>query len=236
MSEPRKVVIGNATLYHGDCLEILPGVGPVQAIITDPPYSDCTHVGQRTDDTEDGSNRRPIDYDAWGGADIHAFARVAAQCCDGWIVAMCDHRLAPMYEAALQENGRYVFAPLPYFAAGSRVRLMGDGPSSWTVWIVVARTAAQNRWGTLPGGYVRQAGWDSPEKMGGKPVKLMEQLIRDYSKRDTIVCDPCMGRASTGVAALAMGRQFVGIERDATEFDLACQRIENAQRQVRMFA
>lgn len=79
-------------------------------------------------------------------------------------------------------------------------------------------------------------GWDSPEKMGGKPIKLMECLLRDYSKNGQTVCDPCMGRGTTAVAAHYMGRKFIGIERDPQEFDLAVQRIENAQRQERMFA
>ena len=229
-----KINIGNATLYLGDCLEILPTLPRLGAVITDPPYSERTHSGQCVGEQKDGVWRDPLGYSAWGLDDVRRFTTKAVAACDGWIVAMCDDVLAPAYGEALRAAGRYVFAPLPYFAPGSRVRLSGDGPSSWTIWIVVARTTEQHKWGTLPGGYVRELGWDAPEKMGGKPVKLMEHLIRDYSTPDMVVCDPCMGRGSTAIAALSMGRPFIGIERDPVEFEQACLRIENEQRQQRL--
>lgn len=228
--------IGAATLYQGNCLEIMPTLPRIDAVITDPPYSERTHTGQCVGEQADGVVRNPLDYEAWSPEDVQRFATAAVGACDGWIAAMCDDVLAPAYVEALRAAGRYVFAPLPYYAPGSRVRLSGDGPSSWTIWIVVARTKAQHKWGTLPGGYVREPGWDSPEKMGGKPVKLMEQVIRDYSRQGQLICDPCMGRGTTGVAALSMGRGFVGIEHDPAEFDRACERIANSQRQERMFA
>ena len=230
------VVIGNATLYLGDCLEILPTLPKVDAVITDPPYSDRTHKGQCVGEQNDGIARNPLDYAAWSLDAVDAFAGAASAVCNGWVACMCDDVLAPAYGAAFRLLGRYVFAPLPYFAPGSRVRLSGDGPSSWTIWIVVSRTKAQSRWGTLPGGYLRGAGWDAPEKIGGKPIKLMEELLRDYSRAGQLVCDPCMGRGTTAIAAMAMNRRFIGIERDPDEFERACERIENAQRQLRMFA
>ena len=232
----RKEVIGNATLYLGDCLEILPTLGNLDAIITDPPYSDRTHKGQCVGEQKDGVVRNPLDYAAWSPEAVDAFVGAASAACDGWIVCMCDDVLAPAYDAAFRLRGRYVFAPLPYFAPGSRVRLTGDGPSSWTIWMVVSRTKAQSRWGTLPGGYLRGQGWDAPEKMGGKPIKLMEELLRDYSKQGQLVCDPCMGRGTTAIAAASMGRRFIGIERDPQEYERAIERIDNAQRQKRMFA
>lgn len=230
----RKETIGNATLYEGDCRDILPSL-KVDAVITDPPYSERTHSGQAVGEQRDGLMRNPLGYTAWGPTEVFALVQAAVAACDGWVVCMCDDVLAPSYDMALRASGRYVFAPLPYYAPGSRVRLSGDGPSSWTIWIVVARTKAQCKWGTLPGGYQREMGWDSPEKMGGKPVKLMENLIRDYSRDGQVICDPCMGRGTTGVAALAMGRPFIGIERDPAEFEKACQRIADSLRQERMF-
>jgi DNA modification methylase len=50
-----------------------------------------------------------------------------------------------------------------------------------------------------------------------------------------IVLDPFMGSGTTGVAAVQMGRQFIGIEREPKYFDIACRRIEEAQRQGDMF-
>lgn len=237
-----RVVIGDATLYCGDCLEILPTLGKVDAVITDPPYSDRTHNGHDKSAAghigfgNDGANRKSLDYGHWTFQQAEDFAAVIAGACSGWIVWMCDHHFVPTIQSSLERRGRYVFAPLPYYAPGSRVRLSGDGPSSWTIWIMVARTAAQHRWGTLPGGYLAESGWREREKMGGKPVKLMEWLITDYSRVGQVVCDPCMGRGSTGIASLGLGRPFIGMEIDPSEFSLACESIEQAQKQPRLFS
>jgi site-specific DNA-methyltransferase (adenine-specific) len=115
------------------------------------------------------------------------------------------------------------------------VRLAGDGPSSWTDWIVVSRTKAQNRWGTLRGGYVAGSGWNERHRMGGKPTPLMRLVVCDYSRPDDLVCDPFMGAGTTGVAAVVEGRDFIGIEVDPDAFDIACRRIEQAQRQGDFF-
>jgi site-specific DNA-methyltransferase (adenine-specific) len=59
-----------------------------------------------------------------------------------------------------------------------------------------------------------------------KPVALMEYMIRTYTAEGELVLDNTMGSGTTGVAALKSGRKFVGIERDANYFDIACQRIQ----------
>lgn len=135
----------------------------------------------------------------------------------------------------MRRNGRYVFAPVPYHHPGRSVRLAGDGPSSWTDWLIVSRTAAQSKWGTLRGGYVAGPGWDDKVRMGGKPTRLMQLVVSDYSRANEIVCDPFMGAGTTGVACAREGRQFVGIEIDRKTFDIACKRIEDAQRQGDLF-
>lgn len=68
-----------------------------------------------------------------------------------------------------------------------------------------------------------------------KPVQLLNRLI-DALPGARNLLDPFMGSGSSGIAALNMGRDFIGIERDSKYFDIACRRIEDAQRQQRMFA
>ena len=184
MSYTQKVVIGDATLYLADCMEVLPPLGKVDAVITDPPYSARTHAGHDSGarDGSDGANRADLGYNALTPELVKLLADMYASHCAGWIVWMTDHTLAPNVCKALELNDRYVFAPLPFYAPGSRVRLSGDGPSSWTDWIVVARTAKQHRWGTLPGGYLSGPGWNDKARMGGKPTALMESLVQDYSR------------------------------------------------------
>ena len=68
-----------------------------------------------------------------------------------------------------------------------------------------------------------------------KPVALMEYLIRTYTNEGERVLDFTMGSGTTGVAAMKTGRKFIGIEREPKYFDIACKRIEDAQRQGDMF-
>jgi len=238
----RKEVIGDCTLYLGDCLEILPTLEKVDAVITDPPYSEKTHKGHDASANghagigKDSAKRNELGYSALNDGDIAAAAKTFCMASSGWIVWMHDHVQSPTIHDQLLAHGRYVFAPLPFLAPGSRVRLSGDGPSSWTIWITVARTAAQARWGTLPGGYVASEGWRDREHMGGKPVALMNRLVMDYSRKGDTVTDPFMGGGTTGVACANLGRKFIGIEIEPKYFDIACERITNAYRQERLLA
>lgn len=60
-----------------------------------------------------------------------------------------------------------------------------------------------------------------------KPVALMEYLIRTYTNEGDVVLDNCAGSGTTGVAAMKLGRQFIGIEKEVNYFDIACRRIED---------
>lgn len=228
--------IGLATLYLADARDVLPSI-EADHVITDPPYSERTHAGHDagTVARRDGAERAALGYSALSEADCETLAGMFCAASNGWVVWMHDHTLAPVIHNSLQANGRYVFAPLPYFHPGRSVRLTGDGPSSWTDWITVARTAALRKWGTLPGGYVAGVGWDDKARMGGKPTALMRLIVDHYSRRGDVVCDPFMGAGTTGVAAVMLKRRFVGVEIDAEAFALACRRIEEAQRQGDMF-
>lgn len=224
-----------AAVYHADWRALLEVVPACDALIVDAPYSERTHKGhdgavsevrlageekRMRVDRRTGAvysvgvnRRREIDYAAWTPDDVRAFVEAWSPRVAGWIVSITDHHLAPAWQAALEEAGRYVFAPLPYYAPGSRVRLLGDGPSNWTTWIVVARPRSKTfaKWGTLPGGYVLPSG--EAERMpvvGGKPTWLTRALARDYSRPGDLVVDPCCGGGSTLVGALREGRRAIG--------------------------
>lgn len=245
-----KVVIGPCELYHGDNREILPTLNPVDVIITDPPYSAITHKGHNSATRADrnrvyqGKISRKVPergvsqlaYEHLTEDDCISYAHLFAAICTGWIVWMTDSHLANVIRAALEVQGRYAFAPLPFVEINGRIRLSGDGPSSWTDWICVARTAQQARWGTLPGAYVLSQDKQARAIIGGKPLLLMDKLVTDYSRLHDTVLDPFMGAGTTGMACARFGRRFIGIEQDAERFDLACQRIETALKQHDLFA
>ena len=231
------VTIGDATLILGDCMQILPTLGKVDCVITDPPYSSRCHSGydEGAHKARDGSNRSALGYSCLSLGDVDALADAYVSASAGWIVWMTDSDLAVPIRSALEARGLCAFAPLPFYQAGRSVRLAGDGPSSWTDWIVVARTKAVRKWGTLPGGYIAGPGWNDKARMGGKPTLLMDAIVCDYSKPGDVVLDSHMGAGTTGVAALRNGRKFIGCEIDPDAFDIACRRIEQAAKQVQLF-
>lgn len=226
------------TILTGDCLEmmkLLPD-GCVQAVITDPPYSSRTHRDHDASASgylgisKDGANRKALGYEAWSEDDVQHYVPELCRVCSGWVVIMTDHVLCPAVHRALDSCGRYVFAPLPFYSPGSRCRLSGDGPSSWTIWIVVARTKSQSRWGTLPGGYLpgTESGWREKHHMGGKPVRLLRELIRDYSKPHEMILDPFCGSGTTGVAAVTENRRCLMMECNPEYVQVSRRRVAEA--------
>ena len=223
-------------------------------LLVDAPYSERTHAGHdegaaaanrvrpedelrmRVDKRTGAvypvgvNRRRELNYACWTPADVDRFVEAWSPRVRGWFASITDHVLAPAWESALERVGRYVFSPLACIIRGSRVRMGGDGPAQWAVWLIVARprTAEFAKWGALPGGYVVAPGLDrgdSERVVGEKPLDLMRALVRDYSREGDTVCDPCAGRGTTLLAAAIEGRRAVGAEMDPAHFAIAQKRI-----------
>lgn len=224
-------------LRLGDWRDVLQDVGQVDAVITDPPFGARTHDGHDAGAIEgfDGGNRAALGYRAWTPRNVWEFVGFWSPRTTGWIVAMTSHDLLPAWENAFAFAGRYSFAPLPFVARGSRVRLQGDGPSSWTIQIIVARprTAAAMSWGTLPGAYILPKGkWPRDERKitGSKPLWLLSELVNDYTRPGDLVCDPFAGSGTTLLAVIAAGRRGIGAERHGLTFATARNRLDEATR------
>lgn len=223
--------------------DVLADVDEVDALITDPPYSERTHAGHDDGvdstgrDTDRGQSskraqpgRRKLGYEPWTAHDATAFVDAWAPRTRGWMAILTDHTLAPAFAAAMEAADRYVFSPLPYVEPGSRVRLSGDGPACWSCWLLVSRprTREWQRWRSLPGAYVRppDLGIEGEKHvMGGKPLWFVRALVRDYSRPGDLVCDPCSGGATTLLAAAIEGRRAVGAEQDPKTYELARKRL-----------
>ena len=209
------------------------------ALIVDAPYSERTHAGHdsATESLNDAGSafmRRGIDYVAWDGEDVSSFVRSFAPVARGWICSLTDHVLAGAWEVAMVGVGRYVFSPIACVENGSRIRVLGDGPSQWSTWLVASRPRARDcqSWGTLPGAYV--GGREKKPITGGKPLWLMHAIVSDYSRPGDLVADPCMGAGTTLVAAVELGRRAIGCEPDAGRFEIAAKRLAKARPQMRL--
>lgn len=206
--------IGNARLYLGDCLEILPTLPKVDAVITDPPYG----IGKDGQAETTGGH---------GGRKAHEFM--------GWDARRPDKRAFDLMLAAADKHviwgGNYFADLLPptgkwfVWDKGQRIN-QSDGELAWTHENGALRICTMNRVELL------MDGTDHPTQ---KPVRLMTWCI-DQIKAGELILDPFMGSGTTGVACMNLGRKFIGIEIEPKYFDIACRRIEDAQRQERLFA
>jgi len=217
--------IGNATLYLGDCLQVLGSIPAPDAIVTDVPYGDRA-VAQRVE-----NGLRKMEFGDWDRSDVAmAFFELATACPS--VVAFCSDQQLSYAFAILKGrsgrtlawrksnptvvNGQYLFQPSLELAVYSKA------PAAWF------------------GGRCVPSVWDGPspgdkQHPTQKPEGLMRWCVVNTVKPGSVCLDPFMGSGTTGVACVKEGRSFVGIEQDETYFDIACKRIEDAQRQGSLF-
>ncbi len=219
----RKVVIGNATLYLGDCRDVLPMLGHVDAVVTDPPYgiSHTTSYGASWEGTQikgDGDTAVRDHVVAWAGDRPWAMWGSYKSPAPAGFKAKIIWDKGPAFGA-----GDLTFPWKPSFEecwiAGKGWKADSRGEGVWRGPCVVS-------WENHPNGR------EHPHQ---KPVWLFEKLIAALPLCQTIL-DPFIGSGSTGVAAMNLQRQFIGIECDPAYFDIACRRIDDAQRQQRLVA
>ncbi len=224
----REVIIGNCRLIQGDCLEVMPTLGKVDAVITDPPYNFST--------ASSGGKHSP-----WADAVNSAFwfSEMLRQCRTrlqghGCIWQFLNWKTfipaqKACWEAGLKFDSLLVWDKEwigPGGAVGLRpsyeiVALMAEGDFS-----------LPNR--GLPD--IWRHKWASQRDSGHpaeKPVSLMNELVRE-TPANTIL-DPFMGSGTTGVACVNLGRSFIGIELDPGYFDIAVKRITDAHKQADFF-
>jgi DNA modification methylase len=217
----RKEVIGRATLYLGDCRDILPTLGKVDAVVTDPPYG----IGESAKKAATRGR----------ASELCPRAIVKTYIGDAW-----DHEPCPAEVIAwLRENSQWqVIFGGNYF----------DLPptSCWLIWDKENSgdfADAEMAWTNLPkairlirhmwNGMIRK-GREERFHLTQKPRDVMAWCLTHVPDAATIL-DPFMGSGTTGVAAVQMQRDFIGIEREPAYFDIACRRIEDAQRQGSLF-
>lgn len=224
MADPwkRREVIGDATLYLGDCLDILPTLPKVDAVITDPPYG-VDFIGKATKHTK-ATHTEPGGY-LGGDSEVGPVAVRAA-------LDRCDR-------AVVFPGNRLLFDyPKPY-EFGCVYCPSGAGLGRWGFTVVHPMLFYGKG---LPHTRQGPSGFESFELAGEdrhpcpKPVGWMRWAIAKCTLVEQTVCDIFMGSGSTGVAAAQTNRKFIGIEIEPKYFDIARERIENAQRQARMFA
>lgn len=210
----RKEIIGNATLYLADCMEVLPTLDKVDAVITDPPYGIGAdkHAGK----AENG----------WTQWEV-----------SGWDTARPEvetiKAISKAGKVSIIWGGNYFTDCLPpsmqwlVWDKGQRGFSLADCEFAWSSQNNAARVFDYAR------ALAMQDGKQHPTQ---KPLALMKWCIDQCKNKPQTILDPFMGSGTTGVAAVQMGRRFIGIEREPSYFEIACKRIDDAQRQTDLFA
>ncbi|CAG9261044.1 Methyltransferase [Burkholderia diffusa] len=251
MSE--KVQIGQATLYLGDCRDHW---APINAdhVITDPPYEAEAHgagrrllgrVAELADSKIREIEAAPLDFGAMDDELRERVCRWAAVECSGWFLAFCQAEAVSDWRDAMEAAALKWRRAMVWVKPDSSPQLSGDRPaqgyesiaSAWcgsgrSIWNGGGKrgvfTYGKHDPGTGHGG----AANEHPTQ---KPLLLMLDLVQLFTQPGQLIVDPFMGSGTTGIAAIQLGRRFIGMELRPKYFEIACRRIEDAQRQESLF-
>jgi site-specific DNA-methyltransferase (adenine-specific) len=229
-------IIGNATLYLGDCREILPTLGKVDAVMTDPPYGDAeTHEKHLSGIVlKNGEPAgRALGFSGISEEECVTLARQWVEISARWVVFSCEWKFC----SALDKAGLLVRFGIWRKPDGAP-QFTGDRPGMGWEAVAVCHRPGKKRWN----GGGKHAFWNYPKGQNksnhptGKPEGLLSEIVADFTDAGDSVLDPFMGSGTTGVACVKLGRKFIGIEIEPKYFDIACGRIRAAQAQQRLFA
>ena len=214
-----KVTIGNAELWLGDSSEVLPLLPTVDLILTDPPYG----IGEAAGKNKSRNQlAKATDYgdDAWDNEPIPDWML-------GLMLVKAKHQII--------FGGNYYRLPPTSCVLVWDKDNSGDFADAELAWTNLQKAVRLKKWrwnGMLQENMAKKEARFHPTQ---KPVAVMEWALSHAPEGVVTVCDPYMGSGTTGVAAANMGKRFIGIERERKYFDIACERIERAYAQGKLF-
>lgn len=241
--------IGDATLYLSDCAEVIPTLEAVSAVLTDPPYG----ITENRWDT-------PAPFETLWAIKSPVFVLTASQPFTASAVMSKPEWFR--HEWIWQKNAGSNFANTVREPMKEHESVLVFAPERWTynpimqaramsgldraMHDVKFKTASENyrefedrpraaiseqRVPSSVQPFNRERGLHPTQK----PVLLFDYLARTYTNAGDVILDPFMGSGTTGVAALKAGRKFIGIEREAEYFEIACKRVREAIAQPSLF-
>lgn len=234
-----ETIAEGVTLYLGDCREILPTLEGVRHIITDPPYEDELHNAMGSIRRNDG--REMVQDLGFEGinASREDVAAALVKAAEGWLIVFTLAEGVRAWRDPIQAAGGKWDTTLAWVKPDASPRFNGQGAARGFECAVTAWCGKGYRsWnaGGKRGIYTHCVNVGRQgEHPTEKPLSLMAEIIRDYTKPGELICDPFCGSGTTGVAAVKSGCQFIGIELDEKWFDLARRRITDALQQTDMF-
>ena len=257
--------IGDATLYLGDCLEILPTLGKVDAVVTSPPYDDLRAYG---------ADYRGVDCIAVIRAVAAALNEggvcvwnVADQTVDGSETGSSFRQALAAMESGLRLHDTMIYeraqafggSSLAYLHAFEFMFVFSKGkPKTFHALrdrknirpkVESVTKGGRRRDGSIPERHQKKTAEMGKRTniwrygVGGKnydhpavmPYQMASDHVASWTDCGNAILDPFMGSGTTGVACAKLGRKFIGIEIEPKYFDIACERIERAYAQPDFF-
>lgn len=226
--------IGDATLYLGDCLEILPTLGKVDAVVTDPPYEKEAHKPmRRTQRSIKTGVNDDLEFSKITDEVRRKVAELTTPICGGWSMFFCQAEAVGAWRDALEAADAKYKRTMIWVKPDSSPQFNGQMPAMGYESIPLAWCGSGHpRWngGGRRGVFTHLT--NQPDRDGGhqteKPVPLMRDLVSLFTNPGQTILDPFMGSGTTGVAAILAGRRFIGVENSPAYFDIACRRIREA--------
>jgi DNA modification methylase len=240
----KPVIIGDATLYCGDCLEILPTLAPgsVDAVVTSPPYNQnidrfkpsgmqknwgwAKKISSGYFDSRDES-----EYVAWQIEVLNHLHRACAEHAScfynhkcRWRDGVLLHPIDIVRASAWSIRQELIWRRDGSATMNARMFAPNDERIYWL-------KKSTHKWNQSHVGFLSV--WYLNSVKGGEhacayPVEIPERAIGATTDKNDTVIDPFMGSGTTGVACMKLGRKFIGIEKEPKYFDIACKRIAEA--------
>lgn len=227
------------TIYHGDCRDVLPTLGQVDHVITDPPY------GQRVYDNAAGLRRQEMTQDeqrrrghalmqmadgAIGSIDdaISPVASEIARISRRWALVFSDVEMCFRWRQELEQAGMRYVRTGAWVKPNAMPQMTGDRPAVGFEPATICHAKGPMRWNG--GGHA--AVWthgtcraDRPDHPCPKPEPLMSELVSLFTDPGETILDPFMGSGTTLVAAKRLGRKAIGIELNEQYCEIAAKRL-----------
>jgi site-specific DNA-methyltransferase (adenine-specific) len=211
---------GAVQIYHGDCLELMPLLGAVDHVITDPPYDAKTHKGARY-----GFHETSSEIEFAPLTDLPTLTVALLGLSRRWVVCFCSLEMLGGYSAATGDawvRSGFWRRPngVPQFT-GDRPGQPGEGIA------IMHREDCRKRWN----GSGHHAFWDDPIVQTDrvhptqKPLRLMSELVRLFTDPGELIFDPFAGSGTTLRAAKDCGRRAIGIEISEQYCEVAARRM-----------
>jgi len=216
-------------------------VGMVDHTISDPPYEAEAHTLQRRvkRGATNGADDRvaipeALDFAPIEESERDASAAAMATASRRWILVFCQAEAVAAWRDSLVAGGAVYKRACVWVKPDGMPQLTGDRPAMGYESIVAAHAPGKSSWnggGSLGVFCVGKSDSDRSGHPTQKPTALMERLIRLFTDPGETILDPFMGSGSTGVAAIRLGRKFIGFEKDPKYFAMAERRLAAAREQ-----